>query len=372
MIRGAGILFLAKDGKALFLLRGNGGDAPNTWCFPGGHVEDGETAEQAAERETIEEIGFLPEGKREAHTRTRRDRVAAVGMVAAPTGVGVASLPASAPEPEKVDFTTFIQRVPETFEPKLDAEHIGYCWAPGANPPQPLHPGCQIALSRLTMDELGVARAIASGQLTSPQRYLNVFLFAIRITGTGVAYRRALVKGKKVIRPEEFAFRNPAIYLNDEFLARICGLPVIFEHPKKTLLDSKEFNDRIVGAVFLPYIRDNEVWAVCRIYDDDAIAIMSNSDMSTSPSVVLKGNGGTKIEVDGENVLIENEAELVDHIAIVAQGVWDKSGEPAGVDVDGIIVIADSASAQSVLARSKLDRALFNSGSLDWRFASLQ
>ena len=33
---------------------------PNCWSFPGGHVEDGESLEEALFRETLEEIGVIP------------------------------------------------------------------------------------------------------------------------------------------------------------------------------------------------------------------------------------------------------------------------------------------------------------------------
>ena len=69
MIHGAGILFLTADKRALFLRRGNGGDYPGHWCFPGGTQEKGETAEECAKREAVEELGFLPGGKLATLTR---------------------------------------------------------------------------------------------------------------------------------------------------------------------------------------------------------------------------------------------------------------------------------------------------------------
>src|SRR5487761_1073104 len=110
------------------------------------------------------------------------------------------------------------------------------------------------------MDELGVARAIIAGELASPQKYGNFWLFAVRVTGTGAAYRSGL---------DEYVWRSPEDYLNEDFIARCGGLPVIFEHPeKRRALDSREFADRIVGSIMLAYIRDDEVWGIARIYDE--------------------------------------------------------------------------------------------------------
>lgn len=329
----AGVLFLTPGvpkPRALFLKRGSGGDFSGHWCFPGGRQEDGETIEQTAEREAAEEIGFLPKGSRTPLTRSisMPESPAPLSAPSAETMAGEAVVTPPAVSP--VDYTTFLQKVPEEFAPKVNGEHVGWAWAPVDEPPQPMHPGCQIALDRLTMDELGVARAMADGRLTSPQAYENVTLFAIRITGTGLAYRRA---------HDEFVWREPDIYLNDEFLARCNGLPVIFEHPKNALLDSKEFNDRIIGTVLLPYIMNSEVWGIAKVYDRAAIAIMmeDRDDISTSPAVSWRDisvNTVVKTE-DGSKLLIEGKPSIVDHIAICSpKGVWDKGGDAQGVRID--------------------------------------
>lgn len=319
MIRAAGIFFLCGD-TALFLRRGNGADHPNEWAFPGGKLEDGEGPEQAAIRETIEEAGVTVEPK------ALRPWIRTIAKAEA----GLPAIEGQTPAPsEDVDFTTYLVRVKQQFTPKLNLnEHDGYSWAPVGGAPEPLHPGVRTALERLTMDELGVARAMADGRLASPQQYENVWLFAIRITGTGAAYR---------VDREEFVWRDPSIYLNDEFLARCNGLQVIWEHPDENLLNSKEFQARTVGSVFLPYLRadkPDEVWAIAKIYDAQAVKGLLNDELSTSPAVNFSNSSiNEKVTLEsGKTILIEGKPSLLDHIAICSNGVWDKLGEPTGVE----------------------------------------
>lgn len=341
MTKAAGILFVSPiNGTALFLRRtATASDCPGCWDFPGGTAEGDETADMTAARETREEVGFLPEGVRIFHTRTKSGSASGtvqpgVAGPAAPVGGLPDQAGAAAVEPPPppmgpsispdVDFTTFIQKVTNEFTPELNDEHDGFCWAPVDSPPEPLHPGCRVALDRLSMNELDVARAIADGRLTSPQRYENVTLWAIRITGTGTSFRPKI---------NEFVHRDGENHLTPDGLARLNGLPVIMKHPKKALLDSKEFRDRIVGTIFLPYVAGDEAWGIAKIYDDEANKLMDEEDLSTSPGVNFsnhKVNMTLRLE-DGSRVLVEGSPSLFDHIAICELGVWDKGEEPSGI-----------------------------------------
>lgn len=112
----AGIVFVAPDGEVLLLRRSSteqnyGGH----WALPGGKADDGETPEQAADREAHEELGgTAPKGEKRL-----------LSSVRTPNGMA---------------FHTFAQHAPEKFVPKLNDEHSGYAWASRDMLPEPLHP----------------------------------------------------------------------------------------------------------------------------------------------------------------------------------------------------------------------------------------
>lgn len=296
--RCAGILFHTAEDSVLLLHRTDGAG----WAFPGGHLEGDENIEGCARRETEEETGRAYRGKLELWTR----RVGVTGAAG-----------------EVVDFTTFAAREVAPFIPVLCAEHDGYTWVDrrSALASMSLHPGAVIALKRAGMHELDIARAMRDGDLTSPQRYINVLLVAIRITGTGGAYRGQL---------DEFVHRDKSIYLADDFLHRCYGLPVIVEHPDKNLLTSAEYKKRNVGSVFLPFIRDDEVWCIAKIWNAQASNLIETEQLSTSPGIQV---GGDEFKMpSGSTFLREGVPTLVDHLALLdALGVWDKGGPMAGV-----------------------------------------
>ena len=200
----------------------------------------------------------------------------------------------------------------------------------------------------MNMNELDIANGIIEGSLDSPQYYGNMALYALRITGTGVAFRdEKCDSDDNVIQKPEYVYRNPDNYLNQDFLDRCAGLSVLFFHPEKQILDTEEFSKRVIGSIMKAYIIDSEVWGIARIYDENAIQEMESKQLSTSPGVILakavlttlKDNDSVISEMQRNNIaedeayplLIEGEPALLDHLAICLQGVWDKGGEPLGV-----------------------------------------
>jgi len=298
--KAAGILFLTPDNRVLLVKRKTGNYA-GTWAFPGGWHEEGESIEECARREAAEEVGFTDD----------------------------VSLTEWARKIGECDFTTFIAHV-DYFKPTLQPEECdSYVWIDRrAAFDLPLHPGDVTPLQLFDLDELGIAKAMAAGELVSPQMYGNdLMLIDIRITGTGVSFRPA---------HDEYVMRDPSIYMNEKFLQRCNGLEVILHHPKNSLLNTEEFRSRIIGTVFVPYLRhaEQEVWAIAKIRDMEVAEILKTEPASTSPAVSVIGE---RVDVpDGRKILIEDRPMLLDHIAVLIgennPGVWDKGKGMNGVE----------------------------------------
>lgn len=203
----------------------------------------------------------------------------------------------------------------------------------------------------MNLTELELAQRIRDGTALSPVKFSNMWLVNLRITGTGLAYRTGL---------KEHVWRDPKLYLNEEFLARCNGLPVIANHPDSAVLTEVDFTERIVGSVMLPYIRGDEVWAVCRIYIKDIVEAIVKGKVSTSPSVIFNNASGNVEVMDGDtNFLIEGVPFLLDHIALVTEdhgslGVWDKEKIPAGVEVSNTTgdIDMDEKQLESIIAKA--------------------
>lgn len=305
-IFGSGIMF--RQGKYVFLIQRSD---DGTWCQPGGTVEPGELAIDAARREVLEEVGYQYDGPLTPHS--------VYG-----------------------DYLTFRAEVPERFEAKLNDESLAAGWFHIDDLPKPLHQPYAEMLAQQALNETEVAALIADGTLSSPQFFINMWMFAIRVTGTGVTWRSA---------DQQMAFRNPDDYLTPEFLQRVAGVPLIWLHPEKNKLDSDEFAKRVIGTLTNSWVADNgEVWAIARVYDAEAAEIMATRQLSTSPTVTFSEMQDSIIKIDGQPLLVEGSPVLLDHVAICEQGVWDKLLAPTGVKSDSIPNEAEKMDEEKIVA----------------------
>ncbi|MCU6407887.1 NUDIX domain-containing protein [Enterobacter quasiroggenkampii] len=305
-IFGSGIMF--RQGKFVFLIQRSD---DGTWCPPGGTVEPGELAIDAARREVLEEVGYQYDGPLTPHS--------VFG-----------------------DYLTFRAEVPERFEAKLNDESLAAGWFHIDDLPKPLHQPFAEMLAQQALNETEVAALIADGTLSSPQFFINMWMFAIRVTGTGVTWRSA---------DQQMAFRNPDDYLTPEFLQRVAGVPLIWLHPEKNKLDSDEFAKRVIGTLTNSWVADNgEVWTIGRVYDAEAAEIMATRQLSTSPTVTYSEAQDSIIKIDGQPLLVEGSPVLLDHVAICEQGVWDKLLAPTGVKSDSIPNEAEKMDEEKIVA----------------------
>ena len=294
-VQAAGFVYTA-EGRILLLKRHDG-----TWGIVAGKTESGETPIQTAMREATEEIGSAPEGKL------------------------LWSLEIPRTDNEQGEFVAFAVRVDKEFEPTLNSENTDWGWFRADALPSPLFPGTGEVLDRFTADLGVVCRKMAEGKYTSPQRFMNVTLFAMRISGTGWAYRDG---GR-----DEYAYRDRDIWLTPRVLEACQGLPVVIDHPETQVMTDQFYADRVVGSVVYPYVKDKELWGIVRIQNNAVAEQLANERWSTSPGV-LTGRDSEKREVgkDGTKAVLEGMPLHPDHLAIVPAGVWDKYKTPSGID----------------------------------------
>lgn len=143
MPKAAGILFLDDEGRVLLLKRAaSAQDHPETWGLPGGHIEDGETPEQAARRETREEIGLTYDGPLVPLFESR-DGFRCYG---AQLGEDLAQ-----------------------FDPQLNDEHTAAKWATFDDLPKPMHPSLIEELRKMPLEE-GKSKAAFSHNVEAEMR----------------------------------------------------------------------------------------------------------------------------------------------------------------------------------------------------------
>ena len=298
----AGILFRAPGPTYLLLHRTD----REEWEGPGGHIESGESPVDAARRETEEETGFV-----------------------------------SAALPRFLDsrngYTLFLHDVDAPFRPRLNHEHDEWRW--WRELPDTTHPQLKRVISDLAPqhrsdslqplpNETQVIERLKNGELPSPVRFGPLWLFKMRVTGTGIAYRP---------QHKEWVYRPPKYWLTEELLRRVDGLPVLAGHAEKGPVSGKEYHGRAIGILVHPWIQGDDVWGIAKIYDDNDAALIVNKLPSTSPSVTFANDAGELVELaNGEKLFIEGDPLYIDHLAAVPEGVWDKYEGPTGINLSAL------------------------------------
>lgn len=122
---GAGILFICPDDSTtLFIQRSAEVEDSGTWGIPGGSIEAGEEPPDAAQRETIEELGSMPQRMKYIETMINKGSRGEYHIF-------VMSISAD----EKSIWTPNI---------KLNHESVQFKWFRFSNMPENLHPAIKI------------------------------------------------------------------------------------------------------------------------------------------------------------------------------------------------------------------------------------
>ena len=171
-------------------------------------------------------------------------------------------------------------------------------------------------------DDLSIAEKMASGEIDHIVATDKCLLVPMRITGTGITERTMKDANGITIK---YPIDRPAdVFLSDRFLQMCNGLPVAFYHPQGedgfTSLNYDNWKENIVGAIFYPYVKGQEVWGVAKIFDLSMLDAFRDGIASTSPFV-------TSSNEIGDGVYVE-KLEDINHVAIVPAGHWD-TNEPA-------------------------------------------
>jgi len=204
MSTAAGTLLRTAGGRALFLKRAKGAYA-GSWALPAGKIEDGETPEQAARRETEEETGHLG-----------NDPLVQI---------------------DQGDFVTFREDV-EEFEPRLNDEHTEHVWAPMESPPEPLHPGVAAMLKKLNSPDGRALDAALDRREYDANSWYEVSDNPLSVVGVYQYRESSIVKGGD---PNKMVgvFRPPEELSSPECIASFKLLPWTDDHPGE-LLGPKE------------------------------------------------------------------------------------------------------------------------------------
>ena len=261
-MKAAGILF--QDKESFLLLKRT--DAGNCWALPGGKVEEGESAKEAAIRECREETGKIC--SEELRQCDQRDL-------------------------HGVDFTTYHCAV-KRFTPELNEEHSEYGWFKPDQFPSPLHPGVKMTLDKIN------ERQNASG--------FPRFYYA------------------KHMQPGLCKYPDGICLVDTDVMKKLiatgAGKPVFIDHAKVDLDTMKE---KSVGWITESFYNDLDGWAWFKIMiiDDEANKCIADGWKCSDAYIpTTKTGGGMKNNCPYKEEVLDG---FFTHLAIVTNPRYEQA-----------------------------------------------
>ena len=309
------MMFVTPKGSVLWLRKPPYQGKPGEWVFPGGKVEVGEHAAQAAAREADEELGYVPEGPMTLLHRATTER--------------------------GVDYSTFIKQVDGEFQVSIDEEHTAWCWAPLSDPPQPTHPGIVKMIADVERDKAkdeATTSANAALPLAGKKRAEDAYALdreTVRTTdGDGHLHVASSVVSAAQVNDymaeeipgwEALGLQRGRIYalLRDpveleKAAATWHGKPLLIVHRGQTADD----HDRevTVGSVSNPVWEYPNLRAELTVWDGEAITGIENGTMKDLSS----GYRYTPVMEPGEFQGVHYDGRMVElaanHVTLCKQG----------------------------------------------------
>lgn len=304
-----GVVHALPDGRVLLLRRGGGeGNYPGHWAWPGGGIEDGESLEDAAERECREEMGLSVGG-------------GLVPLDETEVGSGGAT------------YCTFLRSVDEEFEPRLNSEHDGWGWYGRDALPEPLHPGV-----RSTLERCPIGQAEEMVQDAEPEDEHTVAMDRsvrsldqyghLRVERTPISKANVCpYYGREIPRWRDLkldANRLYRMYRDPEELARcaatFAGKPVLIRH---TPLTARGHQRHVVVGALGDDVRFDEPFLTSpmTVWDGEAIQLVEDEEQrEISASYGYRADMTPGRTADGE----EYDGVMRDisgnHVALVKDG----------------------------------------------------
>lgn len=201
------------------------------------------------------------------------------------------------------------------------------------------------------LHETEIINAYKLGKLTDIFIADNCFYMPIRITGTGETLRVFNTESGE----SEFLIEDRVkhYFFTPQNIEQCGRLPVLLEHPKVgSMVSYKNTQDlsQIIGQTIHAYGKDDEIWAIARIYDLSLLDKLNKEIYSTSPGVV------SNCVIMQDNLSRETPIEI-NHIAFVQRGHWDCKSTKA-FDGDKILIKEDILEELLIVNNDRVKKAI--------------